>query len=110
MFRTGIALLTLTTAIQAAPAQAATSAHPCFDGSCKITVTRSVSFRVSSRYGITKISITRQSGGMVRVRGYGGGVSLEVRFDRYGSGRLNNLLVTPVSIKRRSATLRFRPL
>ena len=124
MYRVGIALAALATAatLQAAPAnatapastQASTAASPatraCFDGRCKIKVTRAVSFRVSSRYGITKVSIARLSGGMVRVRGYGGGASLEVQFGINGTGQLNNILITPLSITRHSATLRFSPM
>lgn len=124
MHRTATTCLTLAFAaitavpIFAAPASAAAptaavAAKPpnvraCFDGKCKITITKAVKFRISSRYGFTRLSIARVGSGMVKVRGTGPGVSSTVVLGSGGRGTINNLSVR-VSVTQKSATIRLAP-
>ncbi|MFI6790558.1 hypothetical protein ACIBG4_24845 [Nonomuraea sp. NPDC050383] len=81
----------------------------CFDGRCKLTLSRPVSFRVSSRYGITRLSITftRQ---VVRVKGTGPGVSSQATLGAGASGSVNGIGVRVVSLTGRKAALRLSPV
>ncbi|MFI0423929.1 hypothetical protein [Spongiactinospora sp. 9N601] len=117
MHRLLITLLTLVTimvlapAVTAAPAQAA-AARPnlraCYDGKCKFTFTRPVSFRVAKRYRLGKVRVAR-----VYVSAFG---SYAVRISAPGlastlgegaRGTLNGLSVRVLSITSRGATVRF---
>ncbi|WP_433511750.1 hypothetical protein ACQP2T_49510 [Nonomuraea sp. CA-143628] len=121
MHRTATTCLTLAFAaltaipIAAAPASAATAAakppnvRACFDGKCKITITKAVRFRISSRYGFTRLSIARVGSGMVKVRGTGPGVSSTVVLGSGGRGTINNLSVRVSSVTQKSATIRLAP-
>ena len=101
----------------AAPA-AAVAAHQarkpnlraCFDGKCTITVTRPVGFRISGRYGFTRVSVARRPGLRVRVTARGRGVFLTATIDRYGLAMLNDLSVRILAIDRAKARLRFAPV
>lgn len=96
----------------AAPTAAAVAKPPnvraCFDGKCKITITKAVRFRISSRYGFTRLSIARVGSGMVKVQGTGPGVSSTVVLGSGGRGTINNLSVR-VSVTQKSATIRLAP-
>jgi hypothetical protein len=118
--RKAITALTLACAMVAlpVPAAAATAApnlRACYDGKCKFTFTKAVSFRVSSRYyGFTRVYVSKEyMGGMfnqdmvvVRAPGMtsslGKGASGEFR---YGKKRTLNFRV--LSITDRGATIRF---
>ncbi|MEU7739355.1 hypothetical protein [Nonomuraea sp. NPDC049158] len=96
----------------AAPTAAAAAKPPnvraCFDGKCKITITKAVKFRISTRYGFTRLSIARVGSGMVKVQGTGPGVSSTVVLGSGGRGTINNLSVR-VSVTQKSATIRLAP-
>jgi hypothetical protein len=81
----------------------------CFDGKCKLTLRKPVSFRVSSRFGITKLSITftRSS---VRVRGTGPGVFSQARLGAGSTGSVNGIGVRVVSLSGSKAVLRLSPV
>lgn len=94
---------------------AATAAHKpnlraCFDGKCKITISRPVSFRISSRYGFTRISVARKPGGRVQVTGRHPSGFAQATLGKGGFAALNNLSVRVLSVTRTKATLRFAPV
>lgn len=81
----------------------------CFDGKCKLTLKKPVSFRVSSKFGITKLSITftRSS---VRVKGTGPGVASQALLGAGTSGSVNGIGVRVVSLSGSKAVLRLSPV
>ncbi|MBB5076731.1 hypothetical protein [Nonomuraea endophytica] len=119
MHRTTITALTLAAVMAAAsfatPASAATqfataAAKPnlraCYDGKCKITITRPVSFRVAARYRLSRVWVSKVyafNQDMVRVEGPGVATTLGAG----GSGSINSLNVRVLSITDRGATVRF---
>jgi hypothetical protein len=112
MRRVAIPLLTLAavmaTGVQAASAR--TNLRACFDGNCRITVSKPVSFRVSGRFGFTKVSVRSGGSGLVRVQGTAPGVSSAVVLGAGASGTINNLAVRAESIKGRKMTVRLTPV
>lgn len=80
----------------------------CFDGKCKITITKPVSFPVSSTLGFTTLSIAR-IGATVKVEGTGPGVSSSTQLSVGGNGSVGALTVQVLSITRNSATVRLAP-
>ncbi|MER6948268.1 hypothetical protein ABT294_30000 [Nonomuraea sp. NPDC000554] len=116
MHRTTITALTLAAVMVAAPfaaAPASAAAGPnlraCYDGKCKITITKPVSFRVSSRYRLSRVRVSKVYVGglfhadMVRVEAPG----LVTTLGEGASGSLNSLSVRVLSITDRGATVRF---
>ncbi|MEU7739357.1 hypothetical protein [Nonomuraea sp. NPDC049158] len=98
-------------AASAATATAAAKTHDvsdCFDGKCKITITKPVSFPVSSTLGFTTLSIAR-IGATVEVQGTGPGVSSSTTLSVGGNGSVGALTVRVLSITRNSATVRLAP-
>jgi hypothetical protein len=111
------------TAATSAAASAATSAttsaatssaarkpnvRACYDGRCTLTLTKGVSLRVSSRFGITRVSISFTSD-RVHVKGTGGGGTSEAYFSKGGSGSVNGIRVRIVSLSAGKAVLRLAP-
>ncbi|MEU8398854.1 hypothetical protein AB0C28_26965 [Nonomuraea sp. NPDC048892] len=101
------------TAATAASATATATAKPnlraCYDGKCKLTLTKSVSFRVSSRFGITRLAIAFNSS-MVKVRGTGAYVSSQAVLGRGSSGSVNGIGVRILSLSGSKAVLRLSPV
>ncbi|MFI7144186.1 hypothetical protein ACIBO2_04665 [Nonomuraea sp. NPDC050022] len=99
-----------------AAASAATSASAgkprdvsdCFDGKCKITITKPVSFPLSSTLGFTTLSIAR-IGYAVEVKGTGPGASSSTQLSAGGNGSVGALTVRVLSITHNSATVRLAP-
>lgn len=119
MATTCLALAAATVLVSGAPvavasASAATAvaktddASECFDGKCKITITKPVSFPVSSTLGFTTLSITR-IGFTVKVAGTGPGVSSSTTLSTGGHGSVGALTVQVLSITQNSATIRLAP-
>ncbi|MET8862988.1 hypothetical protein ABZW11_08525 [Nonomuraea sp. NPDC004580] len=113
------ASLALAPAVTTAPATVAhtTVAHAaakkpnlraCYDGKCNLTLTKSVSFRVSSRYGITRLAISFSST-RVHVKGTGPGVTSQAWLGKGTSGSVNNIGVKVVSLSSGKAVLRLAP-
>ncbi|MBN6053555.1 hypothetical protein JYK22_16560, partial [Nonomuraea sp. RK-328] len=104
----GVLLLasTLTGGTHIATTAAKPNLRACYDGTCKLTITRAVSFRVSSRFGITRLSIsfTSQS---VRVKGTGPGVTSQAMFTRGASGSVNGIRIRAASLTSGKAVLRL---
>ncbi|MFG1957799.1 hypothetical protein [Nonomuraea sp. NPDC049028] len=101
--------------VAAAPASAATvvaktddDVSECFDGKCKITITKPVSFPVSSTLGFTTLSIAR-IGATVKAEGTGPGVSSSTQLSAGGNGSVGALTVRVLSITANSATIRLAP-
>ncbi|MFB4271702.1 hypothetical protein [Nonomuraea sp. GTA35] len=94
-----------TTATTAA-ATAKPNLRACYDGTCKLTLTRGVSFRVSSRFGITRLAITFTSA-TVRVKGTGPGVMSQAYLGEGSTGSVNHIGVRVVSLSSGKAVLRL---
>ncbi|MEV6038293.1 hypothetical protein AB0L65_44590 [Nonomuraea sp. NPDC052116] len=119
--RKAITALTLACALVAPPVLAATPAaasapnlRACYDGKCKFTFTRAVSFRVSSTYGLGRVRVSKEyMGGLfnqdmvvVRAPGLTSSLGEGARGEfRHGSKRTLNFRV--LSITDRGATIRF---
>ncbi|MEU6788645.1 hypothetical protein ABZ912_56475 [Nonomuraea angiospora] len=119
--RKAITALTLACALVAPPVLAATPAaasapnlRACYDGKCKFTFTRAVSFRVSSTYGLGRVRVSKEHMGglfnqdMVVVRAPGLTSSLGKGATgefRHGNKRTLNFRV--LSITDKGATIRF---
>lgn len=99
--------------VAAVPASASAAKTPnvkaCFDGKCKITITTAVKFRISSRFGFTRLSIARVGSSAVKVQGTGPGVSSATTLGAGGNGSVNNLSVKVSSITDKSATIHLAP-
>ncbi|RVX42576.1 hypothetical protein EDD27_5212 [Nonomuraea polychroma] len=81
----------------------------CFDGSCKLTITKRVSFRVSSRFGITRLSVGFTAD-RVSVKGAGPGVATAGSFTKGGSATVSGIHFRLVSLSSRKAVLRLTPV
>ncbi|MFD9942423.1 hypothetical protein ACFWYW_34410 [Nonomuraea sp. NPDC059023] len=112
MHRTTITALSLAAVMAAAsfatPASAAAKPNlrACYDGKCKITITKPVSFRVAARYRLSRVWVSKVyafNQDMVRVEGPGVATTL----GEGGSGSINSLNVRILSITGRGATVRF---
>ncbi|MFC5832683.1 hypothetical protein [Nonomuraea insulae] len=91
-----------------ASAAAKPNLRACYDGRCAITLTKSVSFRVSSRFGITRLAISFDSS-TVRVKGTGPGVTSQAILGGGASGSVNNIGIRIVSLSGGKAVLRLSP-
>ncbi|MEV4472455.1 hypothetical protein [Nonomuraea sp. NPDC049504] len=101
----------VTTAAPATVAHAAAkkpNLRACYDGKCNLTLTKSVSFRVSSRYGITRLAISFSST-RVHVKGTGPGVTSQAWLGKGTSGSVNNIGVKVVSLSSGKAKLQLAP-
>ncbi|WP_188187861.1 hypothetical protein [Nonomuraea sp. SYSU D8015] len=99
----------------AAPAAAATAAsaaakkpnlRACYDGNCKITITKRVSFRLDPSFGVTKVWI-RFNQNMVEVSAKGPGLALGGGFSEDGSTTLNGITFSVSSLSKRKAVIRL---
>ncbi|MFI7539438.1 hypothetical protein [Streptosporangium sp. NPDC049376] len=78
----------------------------CYDGNCKISITRKVSFRIDPGFGITKLTLSFNAGG-VHVKSSGPGVSGSAYFSGSGSVTVNGITVQALSLSSRKAVLRL---
>lgn len=107
------AVLAMAASVAFVPATTATAAtgpdlRACHDGRCDLTLTRSVSFPVSSRFGITRLAISFDSS-IVNVKGTGPGVSSQALLGKGASGSVNNIGVRVVSLSAGKAVLKLAP-
>ncbi|NUP41761.1 MAG: hypothetical protein HOV96_19220 [Nonomuraea sp.] len=98
----------LAPAAEASAAARSPNVRACYDGRCTLTLTKGVSFRVSPRFGITRVSISFTSE-RVHVKGTGGGGTSEAFFGKGGSGSVNDIDVRIVSLSTGRAVLRLTP-
>ncbi|MEU4829603.1 hypothetical protein [Streptosporangium sp. NPDC023615] len=94
--------------VRASAQTAAPNLRACYDGKCKLTITKPVRFRVDPQYGFTRISISFNSRA-VRARGITEGGFGEVEFGIHGSGTLGGIDIRLVSLSKRKAVLRLSP-
>ncbi|MGP3912649.1 hypothetical protein [Nonomuraea sp. 10N515B] len=94
-------------------AVAAVSAKPnlraCYDGRCKLTLTKRVTFRVSSRFGITRLSVGFTGKG-VTVKGTGPGIGAGASFSKGGSATVSGIKFSIVSLSSRKVVLNLVPV
>ncbi|GLW09740.1 hypothetical protein Misp01_48690 [Microtetraspora sp. NBRC 13810] len=134
MASTSVALLMLASGLAAggtlqaqagpAPAQARTvavapasgtaaAARPnlraCYDGKCRLTLKKSVKFKVSPRFGVTQVAIYLSSS-RVRVKATGPGVTSQAYLGRGTSGSVNGIGVRVVSLSGGKAVLSLSPV
>ncbi|MGW4801235.1 hypothetical protein ACWEPC_53325 [Nonomuraea sp. NPDC004297] len=109
------AVLAMAASVAFVPATTATATaatgpdlRACHDGRCDLTLTRSVSFPVSSRFGITRLAISFDSS-IVNVKGTGPGVSSQALLGKGASGSVNNIGVRVVSLSAGKAVLKLAP-
>ncbi len=87
-----------------APAAAKPHLRACYDGNCKITITKKVSFPVDNSFGITRLTLSfkadriyhKYSGPGLRGSGY---------FDEGGSSTIHGILVYDLSVSKKKAVL-----
>ncbi|MBB6548585.1 hypothetical protein [Nonomuraea rubra] len=89
-----------------ASAAAKPNLRACYDGTCKLTLTKGVSFRVSSRFGLSRLAITFNST-TVRVKGTGPGVMSQAFLGEGSTGSVNHIGVRVVSLSSGKAVLRL---
>lgn len=106
---TPVAAHATATTATAASATAKPNLRACYDGKCKLTLTKSVSFRVSSRFGITRLAIAFNSS-TVKVRGTGAYVSSQAVLGRGSTGSVNGIGVRILSLSGSKAVLRLSPV
>jgi hypothetical protein len=87
---------------------AAPNLRACYDGKCKLTLSKAVAFRVSPRFGVTRLSISFGSG-FVRVKATGSGVTSQAQLGAGGSGSVNGIGVRVVSASKSKAVLSLSP-
>ncbi len=96
--------------VAAAPATNAVKPNlrACYDGKCKLTLSKTVRFRVSPRFGVTRLSISfnRTS---VRVRATGPGVTSQAVLGLRSTGSVNGIGIQVVSLSRGKAVLKLSP-
>ncbi|SEG91647.1 hypothetical protein SAMN05444920_107320 [Nonomuraea solani] len=115
-----IAALTVAASLALAPAAATaataataeTAARPnlraCYDGNCKLTITKAVSFRVSPRFGITRLRISF-TGSTVSIRGTSARTMSQTVIGRNATGSVNGIGVRIISLSAGKAVLRLKP-
>ncbi|AQZ60710.1 unnamed protein product [[Actinomadura] parvosata subsp. kistnae] len=93
-------------ATAASTAAAKPNLRACYDGRCNLTLTKSVSFRVSPRFGITRLAISFDSS-TVHVKGTARGAMSQVFLSEGATGSVNNIGVRVVSLSSGKAVLRL---
>ncbi|MFI6507053.1 hypothetical protein ACIBCT_05565 [Streptosporangium sp. NPDC050855] len=88
---------------------AAPNLRACYDGRCRLTLSKTARFRVSPRFGVTRLSISFTSR-LVRVKATGPGVTSQAVFGTGGSGTVNGISVRVVSLSKGKAVLRLTPV
>jgi hypothetical protein len=81
----------------------------CYDGRCKLTLSKAVRFRVSPRFGVTRLSISFGRD-FVRVRATGPGVTSQAVLGARSTGSVNGIGVRVVSLSRGKVVLRLSPI
>ncbi|MEW9554944.1 hypothetical protein [Nonomuraea sp. NPDC050783] len=92
------------TATVTAPAR--TDLRACYDGACKLTLTKAVSFPVSRTFGITRLAVSFDRH-RVRVKGTGPGVSSQALLGAGGSGSVNGIGIKVVSLSSKRVVVRL---
>ncbi|MGC5010671.1 hypothetical protein ACLQ2R_07900 [Streptosporangium sp. DT93] len=85
---------------------AAPNLRACYDGNCRLTITKTARFRVHPKFGITRMSISFTST-RIRVRGTAAGSFSQSVFGANGTGTVNGIKVRVVSLSGSKAVLRL---
>ncbi|KAB8193082.1 hypothetical protein FH608_022405 [Nonomuraea phyllanthi] len=107
----GCALVAGPVVLAATPASAAArpSYRACYDGKCKFTFSKRVSFRVAGKYRLGRVYVSKQyvagmfNQDMILVRSGGSSVYI----GEGGSGSIGRLNFRTVAITSKGATIRF---
>ncbi|MCZ4509274.1 hypothetical protein O3Q52_13900 [Streptomyces sp. ActVer] len=86
-----------------------TDADACFDGRCEITVSKPMTIKVDSRFGVSNLRVTKVTEDAVMVQSSGSGVFLSTSVGEGGTGGLNSLGFRVKSLKDGRAVLEFFP-
>ncbi|MFD0884944.1 hypothetical protein ACFQ08_10340 [Streptosporangium algeriense] len=90
-----------------ASAAAKPNLRACYDGNCKISITKKVSFRVDPSFVFTKLTLSFNANG-VHVKASGPGVSGSGYFSgRGGSYTINGITIYALSLSKKRAVLRL---
>ncbi|WP_406315360.1 hypothetical protein OHA77_00895 [Streptosporangium sp. NBC_01639] len=81
----------------------------CYDGTCRLTLSKPVKFRVSPRFGVTRLSVSFGPDS-VRVKATGSGVSSQVLLGAGASGSVNSIGVRVVTTSSSKAVLSISPV
>jgi hypothetical protein len=81
----------------------------CFDGTCEIAVSKPTNIPVDSRFGISKLSITRITPDSVSMTATGPGISMAAQTGPGGICSLNGLTVRVKAIAHGTAVLVLSP-
>jgi hypothetical protein len=86
-----------------------TDADACFDGQCEITVSKPMTIKVDSRFGVSNLRVTKVTEDAVMLQSSGSGVFLSTSVGEGGTGGLNSLGFRVKSLKGGKAVLEFFP-
>ncbi|TRO68280.1 hypothetical protein [Streptomyces sp. IB201691-2A2] len=86
-----------------------TDADACFDGRCEITVSKPMTIKVDSRFGVSNLRVTKVTEDAVMLQSSGSGVFLSTSVGEGGTGGLNSLGFRVKSLKGGKAVLEFFP-
>lgn len=86
-----------------------TDADACFDGRCEITVSKPMTIKVDSRFGVSNLEVTKVTEDAVMLQSSGSGVFLSTSVGEGGTGGLNSLGFRVKSLKGGEAVLEFFP-
>ncbi|MEU9954387.1 hypothetical protein [Streptomyces sp. NPDC050982] len=86
-----------------------TDADACFDGRCEITVSKPMTIKVDSRFGVSNLRVTKVTEDAVMLQSSGSGVFLSTSVGEGGTGGLNRLGFRVKSLKGGKAVLEFFP-
>ncbi|MEV0143872.1 MULTISPECIES: hypothetical protein [unclassified Nonomuraea] len=89
-----------------ASAAAKPNLRACYDGNCKITITKKVSFRIDPSFVFTKLTISFNASG-VSVQSSGPGVSGSSYFSEGSTSTLNGITFSALSLSKKKAVLRL---
>ncbi|MFC4007998.1 hypothetical protein ACFOY2_12250 [Nonomuraea purpurea] len=98
-------LVLVPAAVPTAFAAAKPNLSACYDGNCKITITKKVSFRIDPSFGFTKLTISFNANG-VKVNASGPGMRGSAYFtDGGASSTLNGITMYARSLSKKKAAL-----
>ncbi|MER6155242.1 hypothetical protein ABT147_06810 [Streptomyces sp. NPDC001868] len=86
-----------------------TDVGACFDGRCEIAVSKPLSIKVDSRFGVGDLRVTKVTDDTVVLRSSGAGTFLSSSIGEGGTGGLNGLGFRVKSLEGGTAVLEFFP-
>ncbi|UUU35926.1 hypothetical protein JIX56_42240 [Streptomyces sp. CA-210063] len=86
-----------------------TDVDACFDGRCEIAVSKPLSIKVDSRFGVSDLRVTKVTADTVVLQSSGAGTFLSSSIGEGGTGGLNGLGFRVTSLEGGTAVLEFFP-